>query len=81
MSTAADNGGCGELWLFGLSSTTFTKHFLAKSQSYRYNDYSHSLFTAGYFNTTSAIDEIQFAYSAGTIDSGQISLFGIKDSA
>tara|TARA_R100001443_G_scaffold91859_2_gene98598 strand:+ start:1311 stop:1940 length:630 start_codon:yes stop_codon:yes gene_type:complete len=76
-----DESTCGELWLFGLSSTTFTKHFLAKSQSYRYNDYSHSLFTAGYFNTTSAIDEIQFAYSAGTIDSGQISLFGIKDSA
>ena len=76
-----DQSTSGYLHLFNPSDTTFVKHFIAKSQSYRYNDYSHSLFTAGYFNTTSAIDEIQFAYSAGTIDSGQISLFGIKDSA
>jgi len=37
-------------------------------------------FTAGYFNTTSAIDEIQFKMSEGNIDAGQIRLYGIKDS-
>jgi hypothetical protein len=35
-------------------------------------------YTAGYFNTTSAIDEIQFKFSGGNIDSGRIALYGIK---
>ena len=34
-------------------------------------------FTAGYFNTTSAIDEIQFKMSEGNIDAGDICLYGI----
>ena len=36
------------------------------------------LFTAGYFNTTSAIDAIQFKMSSGNIDSGTITLYGIN---
>ena len=35
---------------------------------------------AGYFNTTSAIDAIQFKMSSGNIDAGKIKLFGILDS-
>ena len=35
---------------------------------------------AGYFNTTSAIDAIQFKMSSGNIDAGTIKLYGIKDS-
>ena len=35
---------------------------------------------SGYFNTTSAIDAIQFKFSSGNIDSGIIKLYGIKDS-
>ena len=73
----------GELRLFGLSSTTYVKHFLA---TLNYNDksasvYSNNTFVAGYFNTTSAIDEIQFKMSSGNIDSGKIKLYGLKDSA
>jgi len=73
----------GELWLFGLSSTTFVKHFIS---SINYNDksasvYSNNTFVGGYFNTTSAIDEIQFKMSADEIDSGKIKLYGLKDSA
>ena len=37
-------------------------------------------FIAGYGNTTSAVDAIQFKMSSGNIDSGKIKLFGIKDS-
>ena len=33
---------------------------------------------AGYFNTTSAIDAIQFKMDAGTIDSGTIEMYGIN---
>ena len=35
---------------------------------------------AGYGNTTSAIDGVQFAMSSGNIDSGTIKLYGIKGS-
>jgi hypothetical protein len=35
--------------------------------------------TAGYANTTSAIDGIQFSMSSGNIDSGTIKLYGIGD--
>ena len=73
-----DQSSSGFLRIFNPSSTTFVKHFIAESQSYRYNDYSHRLFTAGYFNTTSAIDEIQFKMSSGNIDAGDICLYGIN---
>jgi hypothetical protein len=75
-----DQCGSGELILFNPSSTTFVKHFMAKGQCVQDNDHSHTLHTAGYFNTTSAIDEIQFAMSGGNIDSGTIKLYGIKGS-
>ena len=42
-----DECSSGYLHLFNPSSTTFVTHFIAESQSYRYNDYSHRLFTAG----------------------------------
>ena len=35
-------------------------------------------FIAGYFNTTSAIDEIQFKMASGEIQGGTIQLFGIE---
>ena len=73
-----DECSSGYLHLFNPSSTTFVTHFIAESHSYRYNDYSHRLFTAGYFNTTSAIDEIQFKMSSGDIDAGDICLYGIN---
>ena len=34
-------------------------------------------FVAGYFNTTSAIDEIDFKFSSGNIDSGTIDMYGV----
>jgi hypothetical protein len=40
--------------------------------------YSFNIFIAGYFNTTSAIDAIQFSMSStGNIDAGDICLYGI----
>ncbi len=69
----------GELLLFGLSSTTHVKHFIARAV-HMYEDAVVGAITrnvAGYFNTTSAIDEIQFKFESGDIDAGSISLFGI----
>jgi len=72
-----DNGVTGMLHLFNPSSTTFVKHWMSKTQTINSDTYSVNDFTAGYFNTTSAIDEIQFKMSAGNMDTGTISLYGI----
>ena len=70
----------GTLTLFEPSSTTFVKHFIAHTTHMGNGDYTHNNFVAGYFNVTSAIDEIQFKMSSGNIDAGTIKLYGIKDS-
>ena len=75
-----DQSGSGELFLFNPSSTTFVKHFIARGQCSTDDNKSHILHTGGFFDTTSAIDEIQFAMSGGNIDAGTIKLYGIKDS-
>ena len=72
-----DESVAGELWLFNPSSTTFVKHFFARTQGYYGGAYAWSNYMAGYCNTTTAIDGVQFTMSAGNIDTGTISLFGI----
>ena len=78
------NGGdeslSGELMLFNPSSTTFVKHFIAKTQYYGHDDQSSNDFIAGYCNVTAAIDAVQFAFTGGNIESGKVQLYGIKDS-
>ena len=68
----------GYLHLYNPSSTTFVKHFIANFQSIHRANRSNQYFTAGYGNTTSAIDAIKFEMSSGNIDSGQILLFGVN---
>ena len=75
-----DQATSGYLHLFNPSSTTFVKHFIANFSNIINNDQAVNSIHSGYFNTTSAIDEIQFKYSSGNIDSGTIKLYGIKDS-
>ena len=80
--TQNDASLSGELWLFNPSSTTFVTHFMARTIE-MYEDSAPGaikLHTAGYFNVTTAIDEIQFKMSSGNIDAGTIKLYGIKDS-
>jgi hypothetical protein len=75
-----DNDQCcsGTLHLYDPSSTTFVKHFMSISNTIGPTNYTMNDFSAGYFNTTSAIDEIQFKFSSGNIDSGVIKLYGIS---
>ena len=73
-----DESCAGELFLFDPSSTTFVKHFKARLDNYISNDVQMDSFIAGYFNTTSAIDAIQFKMSSGNIDSGTIEMYGIN---
>ena len=77
-----DASGSGEVYIFNPSSTTFVKHFMAVMVEPEDGSPTPlaNLYTAGYFNTTSAIDEFQFKFSSGNIDAGTIKLYGIKDS-
>ena len=80
VSAGIDNdASCsGTLHLFDPSNTTFVKHFISTIQNYRDSDQSQISYVAGYFNTTSAIDEISFKFSSGNIDSGVIKLYGVS---
>ena len=76
----SDESAVGELTLFNPSSTTFVKHFIARTSTYYVSDYAMDVYTAGYANTTSAIDAIQFSVESGGNFDGTIKLYGIKDS-
>jgi len=83
LDNANDSGGSGELYLFNPSSTTFVKHFLANGTGFVVdggNPKQFTMYVAGYGNTTSAIDAVQFSMATGNIDAGTIKLYGIKDS-
>ena len=73
-----DQSISGSLHLFNPSSTTFVKHFIARTSTYNADDILFDVYTAGYFNTTSAVDAIQFKMASGNIDSGTITLYGIN---
>ena len=72
-----DQHTTGELWLFNPSSTTFATHFLARTTLNQDNDGFNDFYVSGYFNTTSAIDEIQFKMDSNDIDTGTFKLYGI----
>ena len=72
-----DECGSGYLHLFNPSSTTFVKHFIARTSNYHDSNFIFDIYTAGYGNTTSAVDAIQFKMSSGNIDAGDICLYGI----
>ena len=73
-----DESCSGTLQIFQPSSSTFVKHFIARSQGYNGSDFSTDLFCAGYINTTTAITRVQFKFSSGNIDAGKIKMYGIS---
>jgi hypothetical protein len=77
VGNGADESCVGYLNLYNPSSTTFVKHFINRSQTYQATDYSVDEYKAGYFNTTSAINAVQFKFASGNIDSGIIKLYGV----
>jgi len=77
---ANDESSSGELILFNPSSTTFVKHFISRLNTTWSANGTFEKYAAGYINNTAAVTRIQFKMNAGTIDSGLIKLYGIKDS-
>ena len=73
----ADASFSATLTLFNPSSTTYVKHFISNCQGYAHSPTSQNTFSAGYGNTTSAINAIRFQMSSGNFD-GTIYLYGIK---
>jgi len=72
----ADQSCAGTLWLFNPSNTTYVKHFYSRVNQGDASNFSVDCFSAGYFNTTSAIDEIQFKFASGNFD-GTIKMYGV----
>ena len=73
-----DNSTSGFMHLFDPSNTTFVKHFISRGNCLDAGPMTRDGYAAGYVNTTSAIDAIQFKMSSGNIDSGVIKLYGIS---
>ena len=76
--TDNDASLCGFLHLYDPSNTTHVKHFTANTQYMTNSPASEVSYIAGYCNTTVAIDGAQFDMSSGTIESGDILLFGVN---
>ena len=72
-----DASGSGTLHLFEPSSDTFVKHFIADFNNLYKPTYTNRTLSAGYFNSTSVIDAVDFKFSSGNIDSGVIKMYGI----
>jgi len=76
VGNGADECCVGYLQLFNPSSTTYVKHYIVNNQTYNASDISANNFVAGYFNTTTALNAIQFKMDSGNFD-GTILMYGI----
>tara|TARA_B100001123_G_C15337452_1_gene1033398 strand:- start:2120 stop:2563 length:444 start_codon:yes stop_codon:yes gene_type:complete len=72
-----DQSGAGVLKLYTPSNTTFVKKYMARCSRVSSNDNAYDFYVGGYFNTTSAIDAIQFKMSSGNFN-GYIQFYGIS---
>jgi hypothetical protein len=79
-NTDSDANCSGTLTIFNPSSTTYVKHFIATSNIFDNGVYAINMYFAGYGNTTSAVNAIQFKMASGNIDDGIIKMYGVKKS-
>jgi len=73
-----DESASGFMHLFDPSNTTFVKHFISRGNCQDAGPMTRDAFAAGYVNTTSAVDAVQFKMSSGNIDSGVIKMYGVS---
>ena len=74
--TGADESMAGELFLFNPSNTTYVKHFYFESSTSTGSEFENHFFGSGYFNTTSAINAIQFTVGSGNFDA-VVKMYGV----
>ena len=72
LGNAADECAVGELYLFNPSSTTYVKHYFATMNGYDGSsggsNYTQNNRIGGFFNTTTALNAIDFKMSSGNLD-------------
>ena len=78
VSNDNDEDCVGTLTIYNPSNTTFVKHFISTLNMVNLEPITMIMYGAGYANTTSAVDAVQFKMSSGNIDSGVIKLYGIS---
>ena len=81
ITNASDSSASGTMSLFNPASTTYVKHFIGSSNcmviTSDFTEYYCMVhYTAGYGNTTSAINAVRFQMSTGNFD-GTILMYGI----
>jgi hypothetical protein len=72
-----DESLSGVLKLYAPSSTTYLKHFMSDTNTLTNGDYSRRSLVAGYINDRDAITQINFKFSSGEIQGGEIKMYGI----
>jgi hypothetical protein len=77
IGNGADESASGQLFLYNPASTTYVKHWTSTFSCYEASSYEMNQYHAGYFNTTTAINAIQFKMSSGNIASGTIKMWGV----
>ena len=79
VASNADAITSGSLQIFNPASTTYVKHFISNviTNTSGSPSYAQESFQAGYGNTTSAVNAIQFKMASGNMD-GTIYMYGIK---
>jgi hypothetical protein len=76
LGNASDESFAGYMSLFNPSSTTYVKHFIANGSTYYHDGGELNTYVAGYCNTTSAVNAVQFKMASGNFD-GTIAMFGV----
>ena len=76
LGNGSDESAAGILHLFRPANTTFNKHYYSRVSSMHAGPYELDEFADGYFNTTSAINAVQFKANNGNMDC-VIQMYGI----
>ena len=71
-----DQSISGSMLLFNPASTVYVKHFMSDIDNATESNTGYRNLSAGYGNTTSAVDAVQFKMSSGNFD-GTILMYGI----
>ena len=77
LGTDNDQNAAGELHIFNPASSALVKYFYSRSMVNGASENQQDIHTAGYFNTTTAIDDINFKMASGNLN-GTVKLWGVK---
>ena len=80
VGNASDKSNVVQLHLYNPASTPYVKQWYSKSNAVNGDGTPtfNNEYMGGYFNTTSAINAVQFKFESGNINEGTIKMYGIK---